>query len=122
MSSNPTPNLDDEQLPMHDDWDFEYEASTQAHWRRDTTAEELAADSKAHTAEDYREGVSDYYMAYEMTISHEEGDEWGVSFSTPNLQRGGIGDLDPRYSVSGVSLDEALDHVRTVLSEKALSN
>ena len=118
-NSKPSRTLDDvSTLPSHPQWEFEPETNTQAHWtRKDVPVDELAEDSKAFGPEDYEE-IGSYYHAYSMTLSHESGEKWSVSFTSPNPQRG-MGDYDNRFSVTGVSLDDALKHVKKTMEQKS---
>ena len=88
MESKPNKTLDDIEIPRDEDWEFEYETDTQAHWyRKDVPAEEIAEDSEVYTADDYREQISDEHMAFSMTILYDQSG-WTVSFVAPSIRKG----------------------------------
>lgn len=121
MGNNPNKTLDDVEIPRDEYWDFEYETATQSHWyRKNVSAEEVAEDSEAYSAQDYREKISDEYMAFSITIRYGESG-WTVSFVAPSIRKG-MGDVDSRYSMKAGTLEEAITHIEGVLKEKGPDN
>lgn len=121
MVNTPDKTLDDIKIPDDEHWDFEYETATQSHWyRKNVSAEEVAEDSDAYSAQDYREKISDEYMAFSMTVRYDESG-WTVSFVAPSIRKG-MGDVDSRYSMKAGTLKEAVAHVERVFEEKGPDN
>jgi hypothetical protein len=117
MRNNLDKTLDDVDIPRDENWEFEYETATQSHWyRKNVSAEEAAEDTDAYSPQDYREKISDEYMAFSVTIRYDDSG-WTVSFVAPSIRKG-MGDVDSRYSMKAGTLEEAITHVERVLERK----